>query len=88
MVGRATSITGPYVDKAGAQMMKGAAEELLKTNGRYIGPGGGTAYRDGALYFYVYHYYDGQDGGNPKLAIRPISFSADGWPVLDEPLFP
>jgi arabinan endo-1,5-alpha-L-arabinosidase len=88
MVGRATSITGPYVDKAGAQMMKGAAEELLKTSGRYIGPGGGTAYRDGALYFYVYHYYDGQDGGNAKLAIRPISFSTDGWPTLDEPLFP
>jgi arabinan endo-1,5-alpha-L-arabinosidase len=88
MVGRATSITGPYVDKAGAQMMKGAAEELLKSTGRYIGPGGGTAYRDGALYFYVYHYYDGQDGGNAKLSIRPISFSADDWPTLDEPLFP
>ena len=88
MVGRATSITGPYVDKAGAQMMKGAAEELLKSTGRYIGPGGGTAYRDGALYFYVYHYYDGQDGGRSKLSIRPISFSSDGWPTLDEPLFP
>ena len=88
MVGRATSITGPYVDRAGAQMMKGAAEELLASTGRYVGPGGGTAYRDGSLYFYVYHYYDTQDSGNSKLAIRPISFGADGWPKLDDPLWP
>jgi arabinan endo-1,5-alpha-L-arabinosidase len=88
MVGRATSITGPYVDRAGAQMMKGAAEELLASSGRYVGPGGGTAYRDGALYFYVYHYYDAQDAGNAKLSIRPISFTADGWPALDDPLWP
>jgi arabinan endo-1,5-alpha-L-arabinosidase len=88
MVGRATSITGPYVDRAGAQMMKGAAEELLVSTGRYVGPGGGTAYRDGALYFYVYHYYDTQDSGNSRLSIRPISFDADGWPKLEEPLWP
>jgi arabinan endo-1,5-alpha-L-arabinosidase len=88
MVGRATSITGPYVDRAGAQMMKGAAEELLVSTGRYVGPGGGTAYRDGALHFYAYHYYDTQDNGASKLSIRPISFAADGWPKLEEPLFP
>lgn len=88
MVGRATSITGPYVDRAGAQMMKGAAEELLVSTGRYVGPGGGTAYRDGALYFYVYHYYDTQDSGNSRLSIRPISFDVDGWPKLEEPLWP
>jgi arabinan endo-1,5-alpha-L-arabinosidase len=69
-------------------MMKGAAEELLASSGRYVGPGGGTAYRDGALYFYVYHYYDAQDAGNAKLSIRPISFTADGWPALDDPLWP
>ncbi|MET0592277.1 MAG: arabinan endo-1,5-alpha-L-arabinosidase [Polyangiaceae bacterium] len=88
MVGRSTSITGPYVDRAGAQMMKGAAEELLKSTGRYIGPGGGMAYRDGSLFFYAYHYYDSQDGGKSKLSIRPISFDVDGWPKLEEQLWP
>ena len=62
MVGRATSITGPYADKAGKDMMQGAAEQLLASSGRYIGPGGGTAWKDGDTYLYVYHYYDG-DGG-------------------------
>jgi arabinan endo-1,5-alpha-L-arabinosidase len=88
MVGRATHITGPYTDKAGADMMKGAAEQLLASTGRYIGPGGGTAWKDGNTYLYVYHYYDGEGGGDSKLQIRPIQFDASDWVVLGDALFP
>ncbi len=88
MMGRASAITGPYTDKSGTDMMKGAAEQLLTTSGRYIGPGGGTAWKDGNTYLYVYHYYDGDDNGNSKLAIRPINFGADDWVTLGDPLFP
>jgi arabinan endo-1,5-alpha-L-arabinosidase len=88
MVGRATSITGPYVDKTGTDMMNGGAEQLLATSGRYIGPGGGTAWKDGSNYLYVYHYYDGDDGGVSKLQVRPITFDTSDWIVLGNPLFP
>ncbi len=88
MVGRGTSITGPYADMAGTDMMDGAAEQLLATSGRYIGPGGGTAWKDGDTYLYVYHYYDGEGGGASKLQIRPIVFGPDDWPTLSDPLFP
>jgi arabinan endo-1,5-alpha-L-arabinosidase len=88
MVGRATNITGPYTDKTGNDMMTGAAEQLLATSGRYIGPGGGTAFAQGDGYLYVYHYYDGDDGGASKLAVRPIDFDATDWPTLGDPLFP
>jgi arabinan endo-1,5-alpha-L-arabinosidase len=88
MVGRATRITGPYTDKAGTDMMQGAAEQLLATEGRYIGPGGGTAWRDGDTYLYVFHYYDGDDNGNSKLQIRPIQFDATDWITLGNALFP
>jgi arabinan endo-1,5-alpha-L-arabinosidase len=88
MVGRATRITGPYTDKAGADMMQGAAEQLLATSGRYIGPGGGTAWRNGNGYLYAYHYYDGQANGASKLQVRPISFDASDWITLGDPLFP
>jgi arabinan endo-1,5-alpha-L-arabinosidase len=89
MVGRSTgSITGPYTDKAGAGMMQGAAEQLLATSGRYIGPGGGTAWKDGDTYLYAYHYYDGDDNGVSKLQVRPIAFDANDWIVLGDPLFP
>jgi arabinan endo-1,5-alpha-L-arabinosidase len=89
MVGRSTgSITGPCTDKAGAGMMQGAAEQLLATSGRYIGPGGGTAWKDGDTYLYAYHYYDGDDNGVSKLQVRPIAFDANDWIVLGDPLFP
>jgi arabinan endo-1,5-alpha-L-arabinosidase len=88
MVGRAAKITGPYTDKAGADMMTGAAEPLLATSGRYIGPGGGTAWRNGDTFLYAYHYYDGQGGGASKLQIRPITFDGADWIVLGPPLFP
>jgi arabinan endo-1,5-alpha-L-arabinosidase len=88
MVGRATRITGPYTDKAGADMMQGAAEQLLATSGRYIGPGGGTAWKNGSSYLYAYHYYDGQANGASKLQVRPINFDASDWITLGDPLFP
>jgi arabinan endo-1,5-alpha-L-arabinosidase len=88
MVGRATAITGPYTDKSGKDMMTGAAEQLLATSGRYIGPGGGTAWRDGDTYLYAFHYYDGDDNGNSKLQVRPIVFGSDDWITLGAPLFP
>jgi arabinan endo-1,5-alpha-L-arabinosidase len=88
MVGRGTSITGPYTDKAGSNMMTGAAEQLLTSSGRYIGPGGGTAWRDGNNYLYAFHYYDGDANGASKLQVRPITFDAQDWIVLGDPLFP
>jgi arabinan endo-1,5-alpha-L-arabinosidase len=88
MVGRATHVTGPYTDKAGTDMMQGAAEQLLASTGRYIGPGGGTAWKDGDTYLYVYHYYDGDAGGASKLQVRPIHFDSSDWISLGDSLFP
>jgi arabinan endo-1,5-alpha-L-arabinosidase len=86
MVGRASAITGPYTDKNGKDMLQGNAVQLLATDGRYIGPGGGSAFRDGNLYFYAYHYYDGQMNGASQLMLRPIEWKND-WPELAPPLW-
>jgi arabinan endo-1,5-alpha-L-arabinosidase len=86
MVGRATAITGPYTDQNGKAMLQGNALQLLATEGRYIGPGGGSAFRDGDLYYYVYHYYDGQMNGASQLMLRPIHWKND-WPELAAPLW-
>ncbi|MEI9937657.1 MAG: family 43 glycosylhydrolase [Pseudomonadota bacterium] len=72
MVGRASVITGPYTDADGKAMLQGNAVQLLATDGRYIGPGGGTAFRDGSLYYYACHYYDGQMNGASELMLWPI----------------
>ena len=86
MVGRASAITGPYLDANGKDMLQGNAVQLLAKEGRYIGPGGGSAFRDGNLYYYAYHYYDGQMNGASELMLRPIDWKND-WPVLAPPLW-
>jgi arabinan endo-1,5-alpha-L-arabinosidase len=88
MAGRATKITGPYADSAGRAMLQSGGDQLLATSGRYIGPGGGTAWKNGDNYQYAFHYYDGQANGASKLQVRPIQFTADGWMTLGDPLFP
>ncbi|HYQ28915.1 MAG TPA: arabinan endo-1,5-alpha-L-arabinosidase [Polyangiaceae bacterium] len=86
MVGRASAITGPYTDANGKAMLQGNAVQLLAKDGRYIGPGGGTAFRDGELFYYAYHYYDGQMNGASELMLRPINWQND-WPELAAPLW-
>jgi arabinan endo-1,5-alpha-L-arabinosidase len=82
MVGRSANITGPYTDRAGVPMASGGGTELVATHGRFIGPGGQSVITDGGQDLLVYHYYDGNDRGTPKLGINLLGWDAEGWPVL------
>jgi arabinan endo-1,5-alpha-L-arabinosidase len=79
-VGRATSVTGPYRDKNGVAMMNNGGTPVLESHGRYIGPGGQSIMNDVDGDLIVYHYYDGQDNGTPKLGVNLLNWSS-GWPV-------
>nr|WP_236070542.1 arabinan endo-1,5-alpha-L-arabinosidase [Streptomyces polyasparticus] len=79
-VGRAGSPTGPYIDKNGVRMTAGGGSEVLATHGRYIGPGGQSVLPDSDGDLLVYHYYDGQDNGAPKLGVNLLNWSG-GWPT-------
>src|SRR3954470_11702985 len=81
MVGRATSVLGPYVDGAGVPMRQGGGTELLRGYNEFAGPGGADVYGN----LLVHHYYDRDDGGLPKLSVRPLRWHG-GWPVLGDPL--
>src|SRR6185295_1668224 len=83
MVGRSSSLTGPYTAQNGTAMMSGGATQLLARNGNEIGPGGGDA--NGLPGFFAYHFYDGAANGAARLNIRPISFS-NGWPAFGAPI--
>lgn len=85
MVGRAQNITGPYADKAGKPMAEGGGSELLKGQGRYIGPGGQALLLDDGSYRLVHHFYDGDERGAPKLRILDLEWGADGWPSVRSP---
>jgi arabinan endo-1,5-alpha-L-arabinosidase len=86
VVGRATSITGPYSDREGRRMDQGGGDLLLAGYERYRGTGGQSVYLDGNTYRLVLHYYDGRDNGIHKLQIRNLAWTNDDWPVVEEPL--
>lgn len=81
VVGRARQITGPYLDKNGVSLLSGGGSVLLQTQGRFIGPGGQTPYDDQGTVRLIYHYYDGDDLGQAKLAVRTLAW-ANGWPEV------
>jgi arabinan endo-1,5-alpha-L-arabinosidase len=81
-VGRATAITGPYVDRAGKPMLQGGGTEILSAYDRWRGPGHNGIYVEKGVYWFVYHAYDALEVGIPKLRIESLGWDAQGWPQL------
>ena len=79
-VGRASGVTGPYYDKNGVAMTNNGGTPVLESHGSVIGPGGQSIMNDADGDLIVYHYYDGNDNGTPKLGINLLNWSS-GWPV-------
>lgn len=83
-VGRSDKITGPYLDKDGKDLLKDGGTQLLKSDGSFVGPGHAGIYQDGDKYWLSMHFYNGTTArGTSMLAIRPLHWDADGWPVVD-----
>lgn len=77
-VGRAKSVWGPYLDKAGVGMMDGGGSLIEAGGSRWKGPG----HQDVFGNTLVRHAYDAEDGGKPHLRIDELRWSADAWPSL------
>ncbi|KDN41095.1 hypothetical protein RSAG8_07649, partial [Rhizoctonia solani AG-8 WAC10335] len=77
-VGRATSITGPYVDQSGVALTSGGGTLVLATHGPIYGPGGQSVFQDTDAWVIDYHYYTST---GPLLGINLLNFSS-GWPVV------
>jgi arabinan endo-1,5-alpha-L-arabinosidase len=91
-VGRSKSVTGPYLDKHGDPLTKGAGSVFLAAHDHRIGPGhfgrvlDYDAAADGMERFSVHYEADTTRGGRSVLDIRPLLWSADGWPVAGDNL--
>ena len=81
-IGRSKSITGPYLDKAGVEMLhKGGSVFLPTANGPLIGPGhAGTLKAKGRIWFTSDFEGDLRMNGKATLAIMPLQWNPDGWP--------
>lgn len=88
VVARSRNVTGPYRGKDGTEAMMGGGTIFLRADlqekERFRGPGhaGFFTDEDGTSYV-VYHAYDKDADGAPKLRIAPIRWGEDGWPVAE-----
>jgi arabinan endo-1,5-alpha-L-arabinosidase len=84
-VGRASRVTGPYVDRDGVPMSAFGGTELLRGYNEFRGPGHSDMFSLGGKDFLAHHYYDLADEGVRRQSIRRVTWR-DGWPVLGDPL--
>jgi len=83
VVGRADTLTGPYTDRDGVDMLKGGGTQVTFATDRWKGPGHCAVFHDGDTDYIVYHAYDAQLQGTRTMRINPLVWDADGWPALD-----
>lgn len=72
IVGRSTDVKGPYSNFRTLLPVK---------DGKYIGPGHFSLYRDECANYVTTHYYDGNRNGLAQYDILRMTM-IDGWPVL------
>jgi arabinan endo-1,5-alpha-L-arabinosidase len=80
MVGRSSSVTGPYVDRNGRQMAAGGGSEILAGQGSVHGPGHQDVLADSGGDVLVYHYY--ADNGASRLGVNLLALDSAGWPYV------
>ena len=78
LVGRSKFPEGPYFDRVGKNLVDGGGTLVLKSKGKYIGPGHAGIFKDEkGVFCFSFHYYDSQDnmiseyGEVKNLAIGP-----------------
>ena len=85
VVGRSRSVTGPYLDNIGRDMLRGGGKMVLSAGGRLIGPGhfGRLILEEGVEKMSCHYEADLDQSGRSVLGIRPLLWK-DGWPVAGD----
>ena len=83
-VGRSPSVTGPYVDRAGVQLMQGGGTLLVAGNATWIAPGHNAVIAYGGKTYNIYHALTAQNM-TATLRVSEIVWDQDGWPVSGGP---
>ena len=81
-VGRATSVTGPYLDRNGVDMNKNGGTTLIATSGNYVGPGCVGLFVENGVNYLTHHYYDKNDNGRTRLCVGNLGWDGSSWPFI------
>ncbi|WP_229780834.1 RICIN domain-containing protein [Deinococcus malanensis] len=83
VMGRATSITGPYYDKNGNRLDQGGGTIMLNDRANKVGQGGGDVYQESGNYYFTHHFYDRNSSGSPKMDVKLLEWNGN-WPYTSE----
>lgn len=82
-VGRSKTVEGPYLDRAGIDMVNGGGLLFLEGDKKeWEAAGHSAAYTFDGQDVFICHGYSATQNGAALLIQRPISWTADGWPEL------
>ncbi|HRI19488.1 MAG TPA: arabinan endo-1,5-alpha-L-arabinosidase [Panacibacter sp.] len=81
MVGRSEKLIGPYVDKDGLPMNLGGGSTVLEGDKNWNGVGHNAVVNFDGTDYLIFHGYDANDNGKPKLRIEKLNWLS-GWPVI------
>lgn len=83
-VGRSRAITGPYLDREGVDLLQGGGSLVLASDGPFVGPGHAGLFEAEGRAWFGCHFYDATDRGRSWLALQPLNWDAEGWPVVGD----
>lgn len=83
ITGRADNVKGPYLDKNGVDLAKGGGDILLQGDKNWHGVGHNAVATFDGVDYVVFHAYDANDKGRPKLRIEKLDWE-NGWPMLKQ----
>ena len=84
-VGRSTTVTGPYVDKAGTSLMSGGGTLLVQGDSSWVAPGHNAVITYNNKTYNIYHALKGSSSGAATLRISELAWDTNGWPVSGGP---
>ncbi len=82
VVGRASDLTGPYLDRDGRDLAQGGGTVLLAGDAAFAGVGHNSVYTLDGQDMLVCHAYETADHGLQKLKIIPLTWDESGWPQV------
>lgn len=82
VVGKSKDVFGPYLDANGKSLFQGGGTLVVEGNKNWAGAGHNSTYTFGGKDYLVFHAYDSNDKGKPKLKIKEIKWE-NGWPKVE-----